>query len=173
MQKNYRARSRRPAQVVDDVRAIVDVALKHASSQVRDKLSGGEIANVLRTGNEFERSAMANLAGDLRLSEFEHELVEIVLRDPSPCVRHEAAYALGQIGSPRVFELLTNLASSDERLIVRHEATLALAGFQSAAAEKRLTNLKHDSVREIRDSATVALLQIEHESAGAVSRAKS
>ena len=101
MGATLRTKGKRPAQVVENVREIVDTALKEARAEVRDRLASAEITNVLRLGNEYERSAMANLVGDLRLEEFEDELVEIVLRDTSPCVRHEAAYALGQIASPR------------------------------------------------------------------------
>ena len=154
-----------PDTILDHVRSIVGAALATARVEIRGSLTCTAIANVLRRGDEYQRSAMANLVGDLCLDEFTDELVEILLRDTSPCVRHEAAYALGQIASPRVFDLLAELAADDMRIIVRHEATLALAGFRSPAAALRLAALKQDESRDIRDSAIVALQQLQHETA--------
>lgn len=153
-------RSSKPREVLDEVHRLFASSVAEARERVRSSVPNSGITRVLRLGNEYERSAMANLVGDLHLEEFVDELIEVVLRDSSPCVRHEAAYALGQIASPRVLELLTKLAMSDSRTIVRHEATLALAGFEGAVAEDCLIALTHDPSREISDSARVAILEL-------------
>lgn len=84
----------------------------------------------------------------------------LLLFHPSPLVRHEAAFIIGEYGKPCSF--LRFVAFLDEDATVRHEATLAMstASQKTYIARKRWMLeyiAKNDKSEMVRDTALVSL----------------
>jgi HEAT repeat protein len=87
-------------------------------------------------------------------------LMNILLNDPSPLVRHEAAFALGWIGDQTCAPVLRRALANDTSLLVRHEAAMALAEFSSNADIQSLEKGLQDRSKEVAISCQVALQRI-------------
>ena len=89
----------------------------------------------------------------------------LLLFYPSPLVRHEAAFVLGEYGKgPAHFLRASALLDSDAT--VRHEATLALSAPSQRSYAGRSRSLisyiaKKDRSKMVRDTARVALARLE------------
>jgi len=85
-------------------------------------------------------------------------LTTLLTSDPSALVRHEAAYALGQMQDAGAAAALgAALANTDEDVMVRHEAAEALGAIGDPAAVPTLSHYLHDARVEVRETCVLAL----------------
>ena len=87
-------------------------------------------------------------------------LADVLLHDPDPLVRHEAAFSLGQIGLSDGNRALAEAVIADKDPIVRHESAAALGSVGSAESEEVLTRALADSDEMVRNSAKASLFNI-------------
>lgn len=89
-------------------------------------------------------------------------LFEVLHKDESDVVRHEAAFLIGDVApdaARSVFAL--SVAALDKSILVRHEAALALAKFTLTPESRAvLFSLMSDDSVEVRDSAKFALEEL-------------
>jgi deoxyhypusine monooxygenase len=100
-------------------------------------------------------------------------LIHALFNDPSPIVRHECAYAIGELKSPKGFKTidrgalaLLNAIQSDPNRFVIHEAALAIANLGEITAKKFIKNLHLSDDQDIVDTAIIALERLEIKSKG-------
>lgn len=88
-------------------------------------------------------------------------LSTLLTRDPSALVRHEAAYALGQMQDAGASGVLGEvLADTTEDVMVRHEAAEALGAIGDPAAVPLLTRYLDDERVEVRETCVLALARL-------------
>jgi len=84
-------------------------------------------------------------------------LSQVLLRDPSPLIRHEAAFTLGQLGRRSAVPALAKAMLSDSSKLVRHESAVALGSLGAHSARAELEQATSDPDVDVRLSARVAL----------------
>jgi HEAT repeat protein len=144
-----------PGEVLSTIDQILRKHTEKAAEEVRNLISGPEIERALTEGDSEQRDSLCSMLGELRMNEYTKLLIELLDKDPSACVRHEAAFALGHFGTPEVVEALKEAALNDRSVLVRHEATLALARFPGV--QETLEHALNDPSPDVRESAEVAL----------------
>lgn len=91
------------------------------------------------------------------------EPIGLVLKDDkNALVRHEAAFSLGQLGYRSGIEPLVHAVRYDPSFFVRHEAAVALGVIGSEEARKILNEALNDESEEVRESAVVALANLDY-----------
>ncbi|MDF2727954.1 MAG: putative repeat-containing lyase [Nitrososphaera sp.] len=96
---------------------------------------------------------------------------KVLKYDNNALVRHEAAFSLGQLGYRTGIPALAHAVSSDSSFFVRHEAAVALGVIGSEEARETLSEALKDESEEVRESAVVALANLDY--IKATNRAKS
>ena len=71
--------------------------------------------------------------------------------DKDALVRHEAAFALGQLGETEALVTLSQSLDSDPSLFVRHEAAIAVGVIGSELGRDMLHQALTDESKEVRD----------------------
>jgi HEAT repeat protein len=94
-------------------------------------------------------------------------LVEILQRDPSILVRHEAAFALGCIGRSDDLRHVRRALLRDRNSLVRHEAAMALGAKGGRSDISTLRRGLSDSNQMVVQScrAAITLIQMRHNNA--------
>ena len=87
---------------------------------------------------------------------------KVLKDDDNALVRHEAAFSLGQLGYTSGISALAYAVRSDPSLFVRHEAAVALGVIGSEEARKTLDAALTDESEEVRESAVVALANLDY-----------
>jgi HEAT repeat protein len=87
---------------------------------------------------------------------------DVLLNDPDHLVRHEAAFSLGQMGYTSGINVLSKAVLSDPSFFVRHEAAIALGVIGSEECRTILNKSLNDESQEVRESALVALANIDY-----------
>jgi deoxyhypusine monooxygenase len=87
-------------------------------------------------------------------------LGDVLMHDPDPLVRHEAAFSLGQIGLLGGNRSLAKAVLDDHDPIVRHESAAALGSIGSPEAEAVLAQALSDADEMVRNSAKASLFNI-------------
>ena len=82
--------------------------------------------------------------------------------DNNALVRHEAAFSLGQLGFTRGIKALADAVEKDPSFFVRHEAAVALGVIGSEEARETLEHALTDENEEVRESAEVALANLDY-----------
>jgi HEAT repeat protein len=82
--------------------------------------------------------------------------------DKDSLVRHEAAFALGQMGFPDALTTLSHSINSDPSLFVRHEAAIAVGVIGSEKGRDPLQQALSDESHEVRESAKIALANLDY-----------
>ncbi len=100
---------------------------------------------------------LADIAGEDAVN----DISEVLLNDPDGLVRHEAAFSLGQLGFRSAVPALAKAVKNDENPFVRHEAAVALGVIGSQDARDILKEALDDKSEEVRDSAVIALSNID------------
>jgi deoxyhypusine monooxygenase len=101
---------------------------------------------------------LADIAGEKAV-----ELIgDVLLNDPDHLVRHEAAFSLGQMGYTSGISILSKAVLSDPSFFVRHEAAIALGVIGSEESKSVLNQSLNDRSEEVRESALVALANIDY-----------
>jgi deoxyhypusine monooxygenase len=88
------------------------------------------------------------------------------LEDPSPLLKHELAYVLGQLQNPLAIPTLETVLTNPENkhcAMVRHEAAEALGALSSTHSLDMLRKYRDDisEPREVRETCEVAVGKIE------------
>jgi deoxyhypusine monooxygenase len=101
---------------------------------------------------------LADIAGENAIKP-----IGMVLRDDdNALVRHEAAFSLGQLGYTSGIAALADAVRLDPSFFVRHEAAVALGVIGSEEARKTLDAALKDESEEVRESAVVALANLDY-----------
>ena len=87
---------------------------------------------------------------------------KVLKYDNNALVRHEAAFSLGQLGYRTGIPALAHAVSSDSSFFVRHEAAVALGVIGSEEARETLSQALKDESEEVRESAVVALANLDY-----------
>jgi HEAT repeat protein len=87
---------------------------------------------------------------------------KVLKYDKNVLVRHEAASSLGQLGYRSGMPALADAVRSDSSFFVRHEAAVALGVIGSEEARKTLSEALKDESDEVRESAIVALANLDY-----------
>lgn len=87
---------------------------------------------------------------------------KVLKNDADAIVRHEAAFSLGQLGFTSGTKPLADAVESDSSFFVRHEAAIALGVIGSEDARKTLVGALADPSEEVRESATIALANLDY-----------
>jgi len=88
-------------------------------------------------------------------------IAKVLKNDPNELVRHEAAFSLGQICYQSGITSLEDATKNDSSMFVRHEAAIALGVIGSQNSKETLQKALHDPDESVRDSAVVALSNLE------------
>ncbi len=86
----------------------------------------------------------------------------VLLNDPNELVRHEAAFSLGQMGFRKGLPALIKAVENDPSMFVRHEAAIAIGVIGSEEGRDVLLKALNDKDREVRESAIIALSNIDY-----------
>lgn len=90
------------------------------------------------------------------------DIAEVLLHDPNALVRHEAAYSLGQLGYAKAVDALIHAMLNDPNPFVRHESAIALGVIGSERAREALIKALNDDSIEVRESAAIALANLDY-----------
>jgi HEAT repeat protein len=101
---------------------------------------------------------LADIAGENAIE----PIGRVLKYDGNSLVRHEAAFSLGQLGLTSGIPALADAVRSDPSLFVRHEAAVALGVIGSEDARKTLDDALKDQSEEVRESAIVALANLDY-----------
>jgi len=85
----------------------------------------------------------------------------VLKNDPNELVRHEAAFSLGQMCYHSGIKPLEDAVRNDPSFFVRHEAAIALGVIGSQEAKETLQKALEDSSEPVRESAIVALSNLQ------------
>jgi len=100
---------------------------------------------------------LADIAGEDAVD----DIGDVLLNDPDGLVRHEAAFSLGQMGFRSGVPALRKAVKNDESMFVRHEAAVALGVIGSQDGRDILTEALNDKDEEVRESAVIALSNLD------------
>ena len=84
-------------------------------------------------------------------------VVALATSDRNPIVRHESAFALGELADPFSISVLGKCLKNDPEPIVRHEAAFALAFTHSPEALFLLLETIQDSSKIVRETVEIAI----------------
>lgn len=101
---------------------------------------------------------LADIAGENAIK----PIGKVLKDDDNALVRHEAAFSLGQLGFTSGIAALADAVKSDPSFFVRHEAAIALGVIGSEDARKTLKEALKDESVEVRESAVVALANLDY-----------
>jgi deoxyhypusine monooxygenase len=101
---------------------------------------------------------LADIAGENAI----RPIGKVLKDDDNALVRHEAAFSLGQLGFTSGIDALADAVKADPSFFVRHEAAVALGVIGSEDARKTLDAALKDESEEVRESAEVALANLDY-----------
>ena len=101
---------------------------------------------------------LAGIAGENAIE----PIGKVLKFDNNALVRHEAAFSLGQLGYTSCVVVLADSVRSDPSFFVRHEAAVALGVIGSEEARKTLNDALNDENEEVRQSAEIALANLDY-----------
>src|SRR6266540_5684588 len=111
--------------------------------------------NVIRTRSVC---ILASIAGEKAVE----PIVNVLKNDPDALVRHEAAFSLGQLGFTSAIASLVKSIEDDPSFFVSHEAAIALGVIGSEDARRGLVAALSDPSEEVRESAKIALANLDY-----------
>ncbi len=89
-------------------------------------------------------------------------MAKAMLTDPSPIVRHECAFSLGETAAPKLAgPFLMKAIEEDESVFVKHEALMALGTLGDPSFIPFVKRFLNDSDTDVRESAEIALERLE------------
>ncbi len=101
------------------------------------------------------------MLADMKREDAIPALARALREDPSPLVRHEAAFAMGQLEFKSGVPSLLEAMARDESVLVRHESAVALGSIGDERARPGLMTALEDVDEDVRLSAEVALADLE------------
>jgi HEAT repeat protein len=127
--------------------------------------SKGDVAYISKV-LDSRHSIILRIHGVCMLADMKREdaipaLARALREDPSPLVRHEAAFAMGQLEFKSGVSSLIEAMAKDESVLVRHESAVALGSIGDERARPGLMLLLEDVDEDVRLSAEVALADLD------------
>jgi HEAT repeat protein len=115
---------------------------------------------------ESRPSIVLRIHGVCMLADMKREdaipaLARSLREDSSPLVRHEAAFAMGQLEFKSAVASLLEAMVKDESVLVRHESAVALGSIGDERARQGLMSALEDVDEDVRLSAEVALADLD------------
>lgn len=118
--------------------------------------------DLLKHNDNVIRTRAVCILADIAPEDSVEHISDVLRNDKDALVRHEAAFSLGQLGFTNAMSALLEALSSDPSFFVRHEAAIALGIIGSESAREALYKALHDESEEVRESANVALVNIDY-----------
>lgn len=118
--------------------------------------------NLLTHDDTIVRTRAVCILADIAAENAVGPIGQVLKQDNNALVRHEAAFSLGQLGLTTGISALADAVENDPSFFVRHEAAVALGVIGSEQARKTLENALSDSSEEVRESAMVALANLDY-----------
>ncbi|MGI0035924.1 MAG: HEAT repeat domain-containing protein [Nitrososphaera sp.] len=118
--------------------------------------------NLLNHDDSIVRTRAVCILADIAGENAVDPIGQVLEHDGNALVRHEAAFSLGQLGLTSGIGALARAVSIDPSFFVRHEAAVALGVIGSEEARKTLFDALADESEEVRESAMVALANLDY-----------
>lgn len=118
--------------------------------------------NLLTHDDNIVRTRAVCILADIAGENAVDPIGRVLKLDNNALVRHEAAFSLGQLGLTAGIGALSDAVRSDPSFFVRHEAAVALGVIGSEDARKTLDGALSDENEEVRESAMVALANLDY-----------
>jgi HEAT repeat protein len=110
--------------------------------------------------DECTRFSVANNLAAVQNNVSRILLTSVLKKDPSPLVRHEAAFAIGCVGDEGCLPVLRGALTTDKSFLVRHEVAMALSELGGKGEIRVLKKGLGDRSREVVISCRVAIQRI-------------
>jgi len=88
------------------------------------------------------------------------KIMDIAKNNPCPIVRHEAIFALGEMGTPNIISFLEECARCDDNYAVIHEALISIGTLGSFEQIPFLKTFLTSPIEDISSSAKIAIERI-------------
>ncbi len=118
--------------------------------------------DLLRHDDGIVRTRAVCILADVAAENAVAPISDVLKHDENALVRHEAAFSLGQLGYSSGIGALADAVENDSSFFVRHEAAVALGVIGSEDARKTLEQALSDESEEVRESAMVALANLDY-----------
>ena len=118
--------------------------------------------DLLKHEDSVIRTRIICILADISGVDAVESISRVLESDKNALVRHEAAFSLGQLGYPAATAALSNAVKSDPSYFVRHEAAIALGVIGSEDARETLNEALKDESEEVRESAIIALANLDY-----------
>ena len=118
--------------------------------------------DLLKHEDSVIRTRIICILADISGVDAVDSISRVLENDKNALVRHEAAFSLGQLGYPSATAALSNAVKSDPSYFVRHEAAIALGVIGSEDARETLNEALKDESEEVRESAIIALANLDY-----------
>ena len=118
--------------------------------------------NLLAHDDGIVRTRAVCILADMAAENAVGPIGDVLKHDQNALVRHEAAFSLGQLGFTSGIRSLSEAVASDPSFFVRHEAAVALGVIGSEDARRTLESALSDESEEVRESAEVALANLDY-----------
>jgi deoxyhypusine monooxygenase len=125
-----------------------------------DKSRSGKIL-IENSWPAFMKLRAINAIINDRLRSSVPQLIELLRSDPNPIVRHESAFALGELGYREAIADLQRSLLGDPDTIVRHEAAFGLGLMKLEEALSVLRSAPDDPEEVVRETVKIAIDNLE------------
>lgn len=122
-----------------------------------DKKNKTYFIQLLDNSDFVIRCRALSILEDMKGDDIVPHIAKVLKSDPNSLVRHEAAFALGQLSNLSGREALENATKNDPSTFVRHEAAVALGVLGSKKSLATLQGALKDTSEDVRASAMIAL----------------
>jgi HEAT repeat protein len=146
-------------------RLLDDIRTDNALRKKQSALCISELYCTFRKLEEATRFYVTNALAAVNNQAGRNLLVKVLNADPSPLVRHEAAFALGCVGNRTVISALKTAFRKDRSFLVRHEAAMAISEVGSKREIAVLRRGLRDKSNEVVVSCRVAIQRIRERTA--------
>lgn len=117
---------------------------------------------LLKNDDYVIRTRATCILADFGSKDLVKPIADVLQNDPNELVRHEAAFSLGQLSFTNAIKYLQSATENDQSEFVRHEAVIALGVIGSNIAKQTLNKALNDVKHSVRESALIALSNIEY-----------
>ena len=118
--------------------------------------------NLLTHDDVVIRTRCICILADIGGKDAIEHISQVLTNDKDALVRHEAAFSLGQLGFASAVDALSKAVECDPSFFVRHEAAVALGVIGSEEARESLNKALKDKNEEVRESAIIALANLDY-----------
>ena len=130
-----------------------------SNEKIKDEMYWRKIILDLSTEKEQRIQAAFHLENAVEEESID-ALCKALMTEPSPIVRHEIAFSLGETAHFNSAKYLMLAVEKDKNSFVRHEAILALATLGKKEFAPFIKKFVNDSNVEVAESAEIALQRI-------------